>query len=94
MTAYGRGTAACEYGRFVVEIQSVNRRFVEMNLTLPRQLMRFETLMRKKINASVGRGMLQVVVYWKMDQKQSLSVTPNFPLARAIKGAWEELANR
>ena len=83
----------CEHGSFVVEIQSVNRRFVEMNLALPRQFMRFETLLRKKINASVGRGMLQVVVSWKMDQKQSLSLAPNLPLARAIKSAWEELAS-
>ncbi len=92
MTAYGRGVCDFEFGRITVDIQSVNRRFLEVNVSLPRLLTRFEMDVRKQIAASIGRGMLSVSVGWKTDSNNSISVVPNFALARAIKGAWEQLA--
>ena len=75
-----------------MDIQSVNRRFLEINVSLPRLLTRFEMDVRKQIAASIGRGMLSVSIGWKTDSHKSISVVPNFALARAIKGAWEQLA--
>lgn len=92
MTAYGRGVCDFAFGRITVEIQSVNRRFLEVNVNLPRLLNRFEMDVRKQIAASIGRGMLSILVGWKTDSHKSISVVPNFALARAIKGAWEQLA--
>ena len=92
MTAYGRGVYDFEFGRITVDIQSVNRRFLEVNVSLPRLLTRFEMDIRKQIAASIGRGMLSVSVGWKTDSHKAISVVPNFALARAIKGAWEQLA--
>jgi uncharacterized protein (TIGR00255 family) len=93
MTAYGRGTSVFPQGRFIVEIQSVNRRHLEINLVVPRLFMRFEVDMRKQVAASVGRGMLNVFVSWKTEGAQPVTVMPNLPLARALKDAWEKLAH-
>ncbi|MFC2049183.1 YicC/YloC family endoribonuclease [Chlamydiota bacterium] len=92
MTAYGRGICDFECGRITVEIQSVNRRFLEVNVSLPRLFNRFEIDVRKQIAASIGRGMVNVSVGWKTDSRHSVKLSPNFALARAIKGAWEELS--
>jgi len=92
MTAYGRGSSVFPYGRFTIEIQSVNRRFLEINLSLPRSFMRYEVDIRKQLAVSVGRGMLNVSLSWKSDGAQPVSVMPNLELARALKGAWEKLA--
>jgi uncharacterized protein (TIGR00255 family) len=93
MTAYGRGSSNFPYGRFTIEIQSVNRRYLEINLALPRIFMRFEIDIRKQIAESVGRGMLTLSLFWKTEGAQPVTVTPNLSLARALKDAWEKLAS-
>lgn len=92
MTAYGRGTSTFAYGRFTVEIQSVNRRFLDFNINLPRLLSRFEEKIRKVASAQVGRGMVNISVTWRFESKQPFSVVPNLPLARELKNAWEKLS--
>lgn len=93
MTAYGRGTSNFSYGRFTVEIQSVNRRYLDVNVAMPRLLMRFEMDVRKKIAERVGRGMVNVSLSWKSDAKQPVNVIPNLALAKGVKNAWELIAN-
>lgn len=92
MTAYGRGVALFPYGRLTVEIQSVNRRFLEVNINLPRPLIRYEVEVRKKISSQVARGALNVSIFWKAEGEHSVSVTPNLALAHALKAAWERIA--
>ncbi len=92
MTAYGRGASQFRYGRFVAEIQSVNRRYLEINIALPRLFMRFEMDIRKWVTARVGRGKVHISISWKGESHEPLSITPNIALAKGIKRAWEELA--
>lgn len=92
MTAYGRGMVVFTYGRLTVEIQSVNRRFLDINIALPRLLTRFEEKIRKAISSQVGRGMVNVSVEWRFESRQSRSILPNLSLARQLKDAWERLA--
>ncbi|MCH9627151.1 MAG: hypothetical protein S4CHLAM2_07860 [Chlamydiales bacterium] len=93
MTAYGRGVSSFTYGSLTIEIQSVNRRHLEMNLSLPRLLTCFEMLIRKKIAQHVGRGMVNVLVGWRSEAKNRVMVTPNLPLAKGIKQGWEKIAS-
>lgn len=91
MTAYGRGVAAFQHGRFTAEIQSVNRRHLEVSVSLPRLFARFEVGIRKQIAAQIGRGAVNVTVSWKTEGSQPVSVVPNLSLARSLKSAWEQL---
>jgi uncharacterized protein (TIGR00255 family) len=93
MTAYGRGSALFPYGRFTIELQSVNRRTLEINLTCPRLFAQFEIEMRKLIAASVGRGVVTATLLWRMDEKQPVTIVPNLSLARSLKNAWERIAS-
>lgn len=93
MTAFGRDAVDFPYGRFTIEIQSVNRRYLEINIGLPRLFGRFEMEIRKQIAEGIGRGMLTVSVSWKSEGTQPVSIMPNLALARAFKGAWERLAS-
>lgn len=91
MTAYGRGTASSPEGTFTVEIQSVNRRHLEVHLNLPKLLTRFEMPLRKQIQERVGRGMINVYVGWRSEGGNPVKVTPNLSLAKGIKSAWEQI---
>lgn len=92
MTAYGRGGVSFAYGSFSVEIQSVNRRYLEVNINLPRLFARFEGSLRKRIAQRVGRGMVNVLVGWRPEGQTPVTVIPNLTLAKSVKQAWEKIA--
>ncbi|MGB9904590.1 MAG: YicC/YloC family endoribonuclease, partial [Desulfotomaculales bacterium] len=49
MTGYGRGEAAAAGKRFIVELKSVNHRFCEVVIRLPKNLLAIEERMREQI---------------------------------------------
>ena len=56
MTGYGSGSAAFPGGRVSAEIRTVNHRFLEMKLSLPRLFLPWEDEFRRQLGAQVGRG--------------------------------------
>lgn len=62
MTGFGRGKAESEAFLVNVEIKTVNHRFSEMNIRLPRQLLKIEDKIKKKINQYIRRGRIEVYV--------------------------------
>jgi uncharacterized protein (TIGR00255 family) len=56
MTAYGRGEAAAGDLKWVVELRSVNHRFLELALNLPRRLWALEDRCRRMLKARLQRG--------------------------------------
>lgn len=93
MTAYGRATILSILGRFSVEIQSVNRKHLEINTILPPEFIRFDTEIKKWISNAVGRGQINVKLRVVFEKTSPLTALPNLPLARQIQKAWYELAD-
>ena len=56
MTGYGRGDAVSRGMRVEVELNSVNRKQLEVRLNLPRSLASLESRMVERIQESVSRG--------------------------------------
>ena len=56
MTGYGKAVVEAKPGKFTVEISSVNNRFLEISLRLPRRFYSFEPNLRKLIGEVVQRG--------------------------------------
>jgi uncharacterized protein (TIGR00255 family) len=92
MTAYGRASLSTKIGRFVAEIQSLNRKHLEIQILLPKELSRFDTEIRKQISSMVFRGQVSIKISAFFDQTAPIIVTPNLPLVRQIKLAWETIA--
>lgn len=92
MTAYGRACVISPLGRFSVEIQSVNRKHLEINTFLPKEFVRFDTDIKKWIALKVGRGQINVKVSVVFEVFSPLTITPNIPLAKQIKTAWDKIA--
>lgn len=91
MTAFGRASLATSFGRLVVEIQSVNRRFLEMSVSLPKELAHLEMDVRRWIAEAVGRGQVSVRIEAAFDAELPLKAVPNIALARQLKQAWQEI---
>lgn len=92
MTAYGRGSLNTKVGHFLIEIQSVNRKFLEINAILPRELSPFDTDLKKWLSPYVARGQVTVKGYASFEDFVPFVVRANLPFARQLKKAWMEMA--
>lgn len=93
MTGYGRGEAGGVYHKVTVEVRSVNSRHLDINFKLPPGSWHLEPAIRKKIQARIARGRVDIFVKW---EPKSPDVEPlvevHLGRARAIKTALETLA--
>jgi len=84
MTGYGRGESACDGCKVTVEVSSVNRKQVEVVLSLPRELDALEARICEEIHRCVARGRLSVRVTLAIsDADWAGRVRLNTSLARA-----------
>jgi uncharacterized protein (TIGR00255 family) len=93
MTAYGRALLSNQWGRFTAEIQTVNRKHLDIQISMPKELARFETEVRKQVAAAVSRGHVTLKIFATLDKNTLVGVVPNLPLARQIKEGLLSLGN-
>ncbi|MDQ0412562.1 YicC/YloC family endoribonuclease [Mesobacillus stamsii] len=62
MTGFGRSKAATERCTVTVEVKTVNHRFCEFHIRLPRQLLKTEEKIKKKLGEHIKRGRVEVFV--------------------------------
>jgi uncharacterized protein (TIGR00255 family) len=62
MTGFGRSRAESETFSVSVEVKTVNHRFCEINIRMPRQLLKLEDKIKKKINQQMRRGRAEVFI--------------------------------
>lgn len=60
MTGFGRGEGETTLGKVFIEARSVNHRFCDINIKLPKRLVPFEARMKEIIRAYVSRGRVDV----------------------------------
>jgi len=62
MTGYGRGEVSDGFRRVVVEARSVNHRFSEVVIRMPKELSPLEERIRNQVQAKVSRGRVDVLI--------------------------------
>lgn len=62
MTGFGRSKLESAAFSVNVEVKTVNHRFSEINIRMPRQLLKIEDKMKKKLNQQLRRGRIEVYV--------------------------------
>ncbi len=60
MTGFGRGELACNGREYVVEIKTVNHRYLDVSIRLPRQFAFFEDFARKTVAKAISRGKVDI----------------------------------
>ena len=94
MTAYGRASILSPLGRFSVELQSVNRKHLEINsFGIPKEFIRYDVDIKKWIAAVVARGQINVRISAIFEGESPLMIAPNLPLARQTRDAWLQIAD-
>ncbi len=76
MTAFGRGETMAEGCRFTVELRTLNHRFCDIRVKLPRKYSEFEENIKKRLSSQFSRGRIEVNVLSDeaLDRVQHLTV--------------------
>lgn len=93
MTAYGRAVKNTALGHFTVEIHSVNRKFLEVSVSLPKELSQFEIELKKFVLPFLTRGQVTIKINVSFEDHVPFFIQPNLPLARQLKETWFKIAS-
>lgn len=74
MTGYGKGVAEGAGRKVGVEIKSVNHRFLDMNIKLPRTLSFAEDIIRTAVKGKITRGHLDIYVNYERESGGKISM--------------------
>ena len=94
MTGFGRGTSEGEISSFVVEMKTVNHRYFELNVRMPRTLISLEDNIRKYVNEKVKRGKVDIFVTQNQGDKESMEVVLNEQIAASYLSALHKLKDK
>jgi len=94
MTGFGRFSVEASFGKLTLEIQSVNRKHLEIAVSLPKEYARFEPELRKWVSEKVSRGQISIRAYIAASLASAPSLLPPFELLSSYKKGWEELAEK
>ncbi|HLQ40820.1 MAG TPA: YicC/YloC family endoribonuclease [Tetragenococcus sp.] len=83
MTGFGKAIQESKEYQIEVEVKSVNHRFLDIQLHLPRELSQYETLVRQWVNNTIQRGRVEVWIQLHAKIKESKEVTLRWDLIEA-----------
>lgn len=86
MTGYGKGEATAPNGTFMVEIRSVNHRYGEISVRMPRMFYAFENEVKRLAASVLKRGKIEISVQW--EEAAAASAVPQLDMA-AARGYYE-----
>lgn len=92
MTGYGRGEIEEAGLKWVVELKSVNHRFLEVSPNLPRHLWALEDRIRKLIKSRLARGRVDVQLSWEGRAERPLTVQLDEAMTAQVKSLLASLA--
>lgn len=93
MTGYGKGEAQVDHLALSVEIKTVNHRYTDITVKLPRTLLALENEVRRQVGQMLRRGKIDVYVNFGQADESVVVPTINRPLAAAYNELFTHLRN-
>ncbi|SEF53649.1 TIGR00255 family protein [Eubacterium ruminantium] len=91
MTGFGRSEYIDEDKKIAVEIKSVNHRYSDINIKMPRKFNQFEAAMRNVLKDYIIRGKVDIFVTYEDYAKSNLVVKYNKEIASEYIGYLEQM---
>lgn len=88
MTGYGVGITSSENYKVTVELKSLNSKFFEMNMRVPRAYMKYEHLLRNALTRELERGKITVLMNVEIQNPTKRSLNINLSL---LQSYWAEI---
>ncbi|HZK25815.1 MAG TPA: YicC/YloC family endoribonuclease [Oscillospiraceae bacterium] len=93
MTGYGQAeNSVDEITRIKVEMRSVNHRYLDISIRMPREIQTLEERIRRRVQQKLGRGRVDIFISWHDETDAAVNVTVDRPLVRAYQRALQEVS--
>ena len=92
MTGYGRAEETVNGCTITVELRSVNNRYLDCNVRIPRLYLFAEESIKSRVQNTISRGKVDVFVTLDGAGAEEVRVSVNRPLAQQYANALQELA--
>jgi uncharacterized protein (TIGR00255 family) len=93
MTGYGAASVESEALRATVVVRSLNHRFLDLALHLPRRLQPLETELKERVAAVVARGRLEVTIQASLPEAPGEAVVACRPLVASLVRTLRDMQN-
>ncbi len=94
MTGYGKASLSLKAKQYRVEIKSVNHRYLDISVKMPRILSYLEEDLKKEITSQVKRGKIDVLVNFENNSMEGKEVKINTPIAKFYIDELKKLAKQ
>ncbi|KGK88449.1 MULTISPECIES: YicC/YloC family endoribonuclease [unclassified Clostridium] len=94
MTGFGRATFEDDSRSFTVEIKSINHRYCDINLKMPKSLISIEDKIRSTIQKKISRGKVDVFINLTTYDKKDIRTVFNETLADSYVECLRSIKNR
>lgn len=94
MTGYGKGEVEYEGRRFIAELRSVNHRYCEIGMRLPKRYASLEGRIKKGVSGRISRGKLDITLTGDAGNEVPGRLEVNGPLADSYYSALCSLKTR
>ena len=92
MTGYGRAVETVNGREFTVEIRSVNNRYLDCTVKLPRALSFAEDTVKQAVKNTISRGKVDVYITQRSEGAADVKVTLNTAMAAGYVEAMRQMA--
>ena len=93
MTGFGRGKYENEGREYLVEIKSINHKYCDVGVRLPRSLNGIEYKIRQEVASRISRGKIDVYIEFRDNSADESSINFNKELAKVYIKDLQELAD-
>ena len=91
MTGYGRAVETVNGREFTVEIRSVNNRYLDCTVKLPRSFSFAEEAVKAAVKTAVSRGKVDVYISVRSETEADVQVTLNKPVLEGYLAAMRQM---
>ncbi len=93
MTGYGRGEYKDNNTSFVVEMKSVNHRYSDIIIRMPKKFSSLEERIRQLIKLHIKRGRVEVYINYESQEEDNILIKPNMDLVNQYYNSIKEIKN-
>ena len=91
MTGYGRAVQTVGGREFTVEVRSVNNRYLDCTVKLPRMVSFAEDAVKQAVKAAISRGKVDVYISVKSEAEVDTKITLNAAIAEGYLSAMRQM---
>ena len=91
MTGYGRAVETVNGREFTVELRSVNNRYLDCNVKLPRSLTFAEEAVKQAVKGTISRGKVDVFITVHSEGATDVKITLNEAMVEGYLAAMKQM---